>query len=68
MPEILFSRLSALGLEALSAEVAENPDDFPFPLPRKRILRLLEVAATRFPDKSIEIMELYRDVLEGKVQ
>lgn len=66
MADNLKSRLQSLGLGDLLSQDQEN--DLPYPLPRKRILRLLEVAATKFTDKATDIMQLHRDILEEKIK
>jgi hypothetical protein len=58
------ARLKALGLEELLPEIEEQ--DLPFPLPRRRILRMLEIASTKFVDQSVAIMQLHRDIREGE--
>jgi hypothetical protein len=57
------NRLKTLGLQELLPEIEEQ--DLPFPLPRRRILRMLEIAATKFADKSTEIMALHQDIVKG---
>jgi hypothetical protein len=57
------ARLKELGLEELLPEIEEQ--DLPFPLPRRRILRMLEIAATKFVDQSTAIMALHREIAQG---
>lgn len=66
MPESIETRLRALGLHELIP--ASHEDDEPYPAPQKRILRLLATASTLFTEQSVEIMQLYRDIQEGKVE
>jgi len=58
------TRLKALGLEELLPEIEEQ--DLPFPLPRRRILRMLEIASTKFVDQSVAIMALHQDIRKGE--
>lgn len=66
MAETIESRLRALGLEELIASMDDQ--DLPYPLPKKRILRLLEVSATKHVKQATEIMKLHREILEGTIE
>jgi len=67
----LAARLRELGLTGL-AECAGNgmymEISSPYPLPQLRLVRELAAAATRDPDRAVEILALRQEVAEGKYQ
>ena len=60
----IIKRLRDLKLSDLIPELEEQ--DLPYPMSRKRILRLLEVASTKFVDQSVEILKLHREIADGE--
>lgn len=61
--QAIAQRLKDLDLHELIPDI--EGEGAPYPLPKRRIIRLLEVAATKYPDRSTEIMALHHDILHG---
>ena len=65
----LAARLRDLGLTGL-AECAGNgmylEMSSPYPLPQLRLVRELAAAATRDPDRAVDILALRQEVVDGK--
>ena len=65
----LAARLRKLGLTGL-AECAGNgmylEMSSPYPLPQLRLVRELAAAATRDPDRAVDILALRQEVVDGK--
>jgi len=60
----IVARLRALNLADLIPEIENH--DLPYPMTRKRILRLLEIASTKFVAESVEIMKLHREIADDE--
>lgn len=58
-------QLKTLGLEELIPDVDSKEDWISTLPPKRRILRLLEIAATKYPAQADNIMLLHRDIVQG---